>query len=121
MLLLSAVAFPMNKVEVLLACDEQFVYNLMTSGQAVPAGLGLILASSLPKWWMGNATAASPTAARVQLASTALVTVTRTLQNGHNPEQLMQSIYASKTLLTGLETLGPFFPSSESDQKKTRS
>ena len=109
MLVLSAVAFPLNRVVALLACDEQFVYNLMTSGQAVPAGLGLILASSLPKWWMGNATAASPTAARVQLASTALVTVTRTLQNGHNPEQLMQSIYASKTLLTGLETLGPFY------------
>ena len=55
MLVLSAVAFPLNRVVALLACDEQFVYNLMTSGQAVPAGLGLILASSLPKWWKGNA------------------------------------------------------------------
>ena len=81
-----------SRVVVLLACDEQFLYNLRMS-QAIPllgTQLEVYLATSLPNWWTGNASnLTSPTVTRVQLATKALVTVTRTLQNGHSSDQLI--------------------------------
>ena len=102
---------PRNSVTVFVACDEQYIYDAATTMVLnVPKELSLYIASSIPKWWYGNVTSVvSPTAARTALASAALVTVTRTLQNGHTPEQLIGSIYATKTLLSGRDTLGPFY------------